>query len=342
MSPGDDDIAAALPRPPLPAPARREAAIAAALRRFDGDEAPIRERRPAPALSWRRPYVGALAGAALVALIALPLAWTSLDEQPYRDLRKPSPAHEAPPRPAADPAPSPSPAAPPVASAEAAPATAPQEAGVPAPVAVAQPAPEPAPVAAPPPPAEPLARGPEERSNAPGKAGGDQIVVTGTRIPRPNLESATPVTVLDSGIVATAGRAAAARPARRGDWNVCTVEDPGRSLAGCRVSAETGDGLERAWKGDWEGASRAFDAAVAAAPRSSSAYLNRGLVRRRSGELERALADLDRAVRFSPRVARYYYHRSQVLRQLGDAVRAQADEARAVELDPRYASVVEN
>jgi tetratricopeptide (TPR) repeat protein len=174
----------------------------------------------------------------------------------------------------------------------------------------------------------------------PDEAGADQIVVTGTRIARPNLDSASPITVVGSRAAASAGRAASARSARRGDWNACTIEDPRRSLAGCRVSAETADGLERAWKGDWDGAGRAFDSAVAAAPRSSAAWLNRGLLRRRSGDLERALADLDRAVRFSPRAARYYYHRSLVLRQIGDFDRARADEARAVELDPRYAPLV--
>lgn len=341
MSPGDDDIAAALPRPPPPAPARREAAIAAAMRHFDGDEAPARERRPAPAVLWRRPSFGALAGATLVALIALPLAWTSLDEQPYRDFGKAPPARQALSRPAADAVPSqpPPPAAAPVRSDEAEPASVPGEAPAPAPIEAAKPA-EPAPVSAPPPPPEPVARRQEERPFAPDKAGDEQIVVTGSRISRPNLSSATPVTVMDSGIVATAGRSAAARPARRGDWNACTVEDPGRSLAGCRASGETADGLERAWRGDWEGAARAFDSAVAAQPRSSAARLNRSLVHRRRGDLDRALADLDRAVRFSPRGARYYYHRSLVLRQLGDLRRAEADEARAVALDPRYAAVV--
>lgn len=336
MSPGDDDISAALPRPPLPAPARREAAIAAAMRRFDGlGEAEPVAKRPPPAASWgRRPYLGALAGAALVAVIALPLAWTSFDEQPYREARKPPAARAAP-----DPAPPRSdPVIAPPESSRPAPAVAPDEAPVPASADAAEAFDEPAPVvAAPPPPAEAPARQAEEQRD---EAGADQIVVTGSRIPRPNLQSSSPVTVLDSGMVATAGRAAAARSARRGDWNACTVEDPRRSAAGCRVPAETADGLERAWKGDLEGASRAFDSAVATAPRSSSAYLNRGLVRRRAGDLERALADLDRAVRFSPRSARYYYHRSLVLRQLGDSARAKADEARAVELDPRYAAVV--
>lgn len=357
MSPADDDIAAALPRPPHPAPARREAAIAAAMRRFDGvgepDAAPS---RPVPAASWsRRPYIGALAGAALVALMALPLAWTSFDDRPYRDARTPSaPASREParPGPAADRAAMPPPRQTgdqtPPSGAAAAPAQAPVTASPVGAQAAAEPAPPMAPPPPefapppPPPPAEPAASAAEAPPAAPGR---EQIVVTGSRIRRPNLESASPLTVADAGaddgaITVTGSRVAARASSRRGDWNACTVEDPRRSLGDCRVPAATADGLAKAWTGDWEGANRAFDSAVAAAPRSSSAYLNRGLARRRAGELERALADLDRAVRFSPRAARYYFHRGQILRQLGDAARARADEARAVELDPRYASVV--
>src|SRR6186997_1542048 len=85
----DDDISAALPRPPFPAPARREAAIESALGRFDGAAEPLPDRarraeaeRPAPWWSGRgRPYAGALAAAFIVALVALPVAWTSLDER---------------------------------------------------------------------------------------------------------------------------------------------------------------------------------------------------------------------------------------------------------------------
>jgi hypothetical protein len=85
---GDDDIAAALPRAPFPAPVRREAAIAEAMRRFDGGDpatAAAGGRSAAGPAPWRtrfnRPQAGALAGALLVALIALPLAWTSLPDE---------------------------------------------------------------------------------------------------------------------------------------------------------------------------------------------------------------------------------------------------------------------
>jgi tetratricopeptide (TPR) repeat protein len=143
------------------------------------------------------------------------------------------------------------------------------------------------------------------------------------------------------------------RAARPGDWNACTIEDPGQSLDRCRGSLKTvargargkgsaplAEGLSKAWTGDLDGATAAFDRAIELAPRSSSAWLNRGLAWRRRGDLGRALADLDRAVLYAPNDARAYYHRSLVLRQRGDLRRARADEARAVELDPRYAPLV--
>lgn len=150
-------------------------------------------------------------------------------------------------------------------------------------------------------------------------------------------------------IVATGARARAPR----GDWNECTIDDPGRSLARCRhlvdpaakgtagrAAAHLADGLRLAWQGETAEAITAFDRAIAIAP-SSFAYLNRGVAHRRNGDLDRALADLDRAVRADPRSARAYYNRSQVLRQQGADARAEADEKRAVSLDPRYTVVIE-
>jgi tetratricopeptide (TPR) repeat protein len=205
--------------------------------------------------------------------------------------------------------------------------------------AVAEPAAaEPAPAPRAGPSAEPDAKapGPNEDAFAEAETSGE-IVVTGARVARPNLTSPSPVTVVGQEEVTLAGRRAAAR---RGDWNACTIDDPGRDLGGCRASSRIAPGLARAWEGDWDGAVRAFDSVIAAAPRSSAAYLNRGMIHRRRGELHRALDDLDRAVRYAPRAARNYYHRSLVLRQLGDVRRARADEARAVELDPRYGVVL--
>ena len=148
-------------------------------------------------------------------------------------------------------------------------------------------------------------------------------------------------------IVVTGTRVAAPS---RGDWNACTVDDPGRSLDACRkrlaraakgeAAARLAAGIGHAWAGETDSAIADFDRAIAAAPTSAAAYLNRGLAWRRSGDLGRALADLDRAVKYGPGEARNYYNRSLILRQQGAAGRARRDEERAIELDPAYAEVV--
>ncbi|HET9638832.1 MAG TPA: tetratricopeptide repeat protein [Allosphingosinicella sp.] len=340
MTGGDDDIAAALPRPPFPAPARREAAIAEALRRFDGGEA-----RPAPARDgrrpalWARPYAGALAGALLVALIGLPLAWTAFDDYSDRSReRRPAVESAGPARADADPSAASTPAmkAPPAAAEKPRLPAEPERAEPPSPPAGAADRPS-------------AGEAPAEDSGA---QQDEAVVVTGTRIRHPNLESSVPVTSVGSEEIGLSERQAS-RAARRGDWNACTVEDPGRSPERCRSSVDTvargargraseplADGLAKAWTGDLDGAMAAFDRAIELSPRSSSAWLNRALAWRRQGDLDRALADLDRAVLYAPNDARAYYHRSLVLRQRGDRRRARADEQRAVELDPRYAPLV--
>src|SRR5690242_14580311 len=76
----DDDLSALLPDAPPPRPARREAAIGEALRRFDGEPAPARPGRAAPARTgWGRPQVVALASVALVVLVSVPVWWAERD-----------------------------------------------------------------------------------------------------------------------------------------------------------------------------------------------------------------------------------------------------------------------
>jgi hypothetical protein len=88
----DDDLAKLLPEAP-PRPDRREAAIAEALRRFDG-EAP--SARPAPQRpQWTRPawtrigrtQIGVLMSMAVIAVIGLPVAFRVAQEQ----IREPAP-----------------------------------------------------------------------------------------------------------------------------------------------------------------------------------------------------------------------------------------------------------
>ena len=161
------------------------------------------------------------------------------------------------------------------------------------------------------------------------------------------------IVVTGSAIRSSAGALRARTASRRGDWNACTINDPGRSLAACknlvnpaasgtagRAAAHVADGLSLAWRGDTDGAIAAFDQAVGIAPKLAIAWLNRGLAQERKGDLDQAIADLDKAVRFAPGTARVYYNRSLLYRQRGDARRAEADENRALELDDRYGDVI--
>jgi len=430
----DGDIAAALPEPPPPRPARRDAAIEAALKRFDGGAAPDRPRAATP-VAWRgriaRPQFAAFAMIALVALIGLPV-WLSGDHQlssvsreppasavsggvpgvrpgaapgavpsvvpgpttsgsvPRQIPAVPSSTLAAKPSPEVSPTLEPAPTSPPSAAIAGndymrcaggncdAPADAlhldargasnrPGYSALPeapamrekrldkdvaagrlnrAALADAAPAPAPAPPAAVAPPPSAYARSPAvagrvAEDTIPDSAG---IVVTGARARKSSTEN----------LVVTGHRRSAAKPAGRGDWNACTVDDPNQRLGACRTlvdpaasgpngraAAHIADGLSLAWQGNFDGAIAAFDQAISVSPRYAFAYLNRGLALAHKGELKRAIADLDQAVRYAPNAARNYYNRSLLWRQRGDTGRAEADEARAVDLDQRYEAVVQ-
>lgn len=366
----EDDIAALLPNAPRPGPGRRATAIEQAMHSFDAAHdprgRPVREPHPARSHPWwsslGQPYAGALAAAASLALIALPVAWISFGDpggEPARETVESGAANATLDEAFAEPSRAPSPQAPP---ASAPPAGATQERAAPPPgprtaiAAVPPPPPtafaEAAPVVALARPAEPSAPSAERARNSRQE---DSVMVTGSRIASPNLESGPSALDIGADVAAaapTVARKSTANAGARGDWNACTVADPNRTLAGCRehidpsakgsagrAAAHLADGLSLAWRGEPARAILAFDRAIAIAPQSSFAFLNRGLAYRRSGDLVRALADLDRAVRLAPRSARAYYQRSLLLRQLGDSRRARADAKRAVDLDPRYAAV---
>ena len=329
----EDDPALWLPKGPPPHPARREAAIAAALRRFDGES----EAAGAAAPRWRarmpQPRIGVMVSAALVALLAVPALW--LSGGPFPDAPQRAEAPDPLPAPreiaAAAPAPVPPPAA-------AAPRTPP-----PQPADAPEPAPPPALMAA----------------EAPAPVPEAEVAVHAKRTPQIAMSSPQAVTVIsgdgigdDSGsdVVVTGTRRS--RPIPRGDWNACTVDDPRRALERCkrqvnpgakgdagRAAAHHAEGLALAWDGDFEGAIEAFDAAIAIAPRQPLALLNRGLAYGHKGEVDQAIASLDQAIRQAPQAARGYYQRSLLLRAKGERRRADRDLARAVELDPGYAAV---
>lgn len=81
----DSDEPISLPRPPPPRPAARQAAIEAALRKFDGaEEAPSKTASKGRLwtgwVAMDRRATGALATAALIAAVSIPLALTTLRE----------------------------------------------------------------------------------------------------------------------------------------------------------------------------------------------------------------------------------------------------------------------
>src|SRR6185295_4493556 len=90
-----EDNSALLPSPPPPRPAARDAAIAAAMRSFDGvEDEPVARRAPARSPWTRKPQFGLLVTASLVAVIGLPAALIALrnsDLNPPREVAAPSP-----------------------------------------------------------------------------------------------------------------------------------------------------------------------------------------------------------------------------------------------------------
>ena len=218
---GDDSFS--LPAPPPPRPAARKSAIEAALRKFDGIvETPADQpgdRRPSR-VPWATRHRGpavAMMTAALVAVISIPVIQIALRDDPQEvstetgDPAVARPRAEPPAdRPAAEPplpngavaADTPQAAEPPPRSP--APIAEDRLSGVspkreqkaafepPAPV-VAAPAPGSF-AAAPPPPPPPPAPPPAEPEARAEDASG--IVVTGSRVRRQNLESASPITVV--------------------------------------------------------------------------------------------------------------------------------------------------
>lgn len=393
---GDEDLGTLLPQPPEPRAERREAALAAAMRRFDGqsepDTAPAETARPAnDDRPWWRlsgPQAGVAASILLVAMVGIPVTLMAPRDEVVEQIaanRAPAPASQAGdvPRaadaPAAPAAPQPGPgpqatdgqtAAPeraeprdPASSAPARKTTAPPTVDRHAPSAPRreEAMADAAPVAEPQPAPRAMARRAPSRAipaddarmaAAPKADSAQEIVVTGQRVAR-GREDVSRSSVASVTAIA-AEEIAPAPAARRGDWNACTIDDPARSLSRCRraidadaggakgeAGAALGEGLSRAWQGDWRPAIAAFDRAIARDSGNPLAWLNRGLAHQRSGNPARARADLDEAIRLAPRTARGWYARSLLRREQGDAEGARQDAERAIRLNGRYRALLD-
>lgn len=355
----DRGIPPPLPDPPPPRPDRREAAIAAALDRFDAAgtaSQPGQPQRQAPSPRmplWtlrNRPQLGVLVAASLVAVISMPVLWVVLgNPRPSGpvpvalDTYERMPRVKAPPSPQA---PSPPAAAERPEPADTAADTARQEAPAASVEATAEVADTAVAAAPPPPPPPPVPlRLPEA---APPPAVVALPAPAPAPAPPPEREAARSA---ESVALSAFRKRDAAAP--RGDWNACTLDDPARSLQLCtdridaaakgvrgRASAFLADGLMSGWQDDLDGAISAFSRAIETDPGLAAAYLNRGLAYQRKGDLDRARADLDRAVEQTPSEARTHYARSRLLRARGETAEAGRDEERALQLAPAYKAVI--
>ena len=343
----NDDLTGLFPDPPPPDGDRRSKAIEAALRRFDevhaqpdGDNGAMPPASPA---APNRTRFAVLASAALVVMATVPLLMTqrfgpnSLVQAPPPsaneritaiDIAEPPPPADEAPRPAFETAPAeaaapaaPAMIAPPVA---APPAQNLADAGPPQVVGAVPEKASPAAAAAAAAPAPAAART-SMREGSPDSAGA--VVVTGSRMARPSVDQPA----RERRLVPTARQIRA--------WQACTVADERQSARRCAPkdrtapgAAELAKGLEKSFEGDDRAALMAFDAALAAAPGSTNALLNRALVHQQLGDLDGARADFDRAIRSDPGDARNHYFRSLLLKRSGDGVSADKELRKALDL----------
>lgn len=345
----NDDLTGLFPDPPPPDGDRRSKAIEAALRRFDqahaqpdGDDGAMPPSIPA---APNRAKFAVLASAALVVLVTVTLLMSerfgpnatlqgpqpsAVERSVSVDLAEAQPSD--PPLAAAAPAEAPPPPAFDIAPSDAA---APAHAMIAPPMVVplaetradaaapqaAKAAPEETQPAAP-------QSAPARASMREGRAeSADALVVTGSRASL----SGTVQTVRNRPLAATRRQIRA--------WQECTVADERRNARSCAAqvraapgAAEIARGLTLSFRGEDTDASKAFDRALAAAPGSTTALLNRALIRQRLGDLGGAEADFDQAIRSNPGDARSYYFRSLLLRRRGYGDSADADLQKALDL----------
>jgi hypothetical protein len=215
----EKDQSAWLPEPPIPHPARRDAAIAAALHKFDGTDesaAPSPKRAKMSWASTHRPQMAMLVSVMLLVAIGIPAALISLRNPPATPestppqamiYKEPTAPERQPAVPAAAPVgqskqtkpsvPSPvtSPAIPSAKGVSAQPSGAnrveePAPAPAPPVIVAAPPAPSTEPSApSPPPPPPPPPQAVAGAGEAASQAAADNLVVTGSRVPQPGLEA---------------------------------------------------------------------------------------------------------------------------------------------------------
>ena len=292
-----------LPTPPPPRPARRDATIDLALRRFDGEPDPVAPR-PAPGRAgWvvgglRQRPAGLLASVLIVAAIGVPATLVGLrDQQPVDAVRERSAA--APSAPAGD-------------AAQVADSAA-EEASSPTGPSGALPVTKPASPVSDAPRLDLETSGLRERSPDPEAR---NVASPAFAAPAPSPPPPPPPPPPAARAPDTAGQAAS---------EVADAMESGEVVVTGSRRAET------AAKNTNSLAEEALDLRRRSAP----GYVERALAKQRRGDWRGALADLDRAYDRDPRNPAILRARALVRRQLGDTRRAEADDARAAILEAR-------
>ncbi len=346
----DDPLSTLLPKPPLPRPAAREAAIDEAMRRFDGaQETPsvgnskLPAKRTWLAQPWARQQLGALLATAIVGMVTLPL-WTSREQHAELASRGTTTIKAAP---NADTAPSALslPAAREVAS-TAAESEAPLASRSPSSVdeqALADKSAEtvvlpskPGAIAAASELEGTMRRAPSVAAPAMAQAepapapaapppSAPRAIAANRAAPAAAAESRMARDDAGEDIVTTARRrdpssGAKAAPAprrlqarqtsRSGDWNACTVDDPARSLGSCAANA--------------------------------SGPIAEGLSRAWRGDFDGAIVQFNQAITASPQSGLAYLNRGLAYERKGNRARALADLDRAVRQAPNSARAYYN
>lgn len=353
--PGDEDLGTLLPQPPEPRAERRDAALAAAMRRFDGQFEPDVAPDPAPAANddrpwWRLsgPQAGVAASILLVAMVGIPVTLMAPRDEVAEQIaanRAPAPAPPAADAPPAPPAPQPGlgptdtdgqtaaperaeprdpassaparkTAAPPTVARLARPAPVREEALAPPADAVPVAEPQPAPRAmARRAPSRPTPADDARVAAAAPKAEGAQEIVVTGQRVARGREDVSRSSV--ASVTAIAAEEIAPAPAtRRGDWNACTIDDPARSLSRCR---------------------RAIDADAGGAEGEAGAALGEGLRRAWQRDWRPAIAAFDRAIARDSRNPLAWLNRGLTHQRSGNPASARADLDEAIRLAPRAA-----
>src|SRR5947199_8936550 len=96
-------------------------------------------------------------------------------------------------------------------------------------------------------------------------------------------------------------------------------------------------GIEKAKKGDLDGALADFNRAIKLSPNNAVAYYNRAHAKRLKKDAAGALADCTRAIELDPKFGEAYFERGTLKGRNKDVDGAIADFTRAIELKPNYA-----